>query len=155
MERGQLAGLVLLLSGFGAVAGDRGRPTITPLGRWADGHLADGMAGRRTLGCTAGEMIVETARFGDEEQQDHFAPGSLAGRQTVQAARESLPPPRTCRRCGALSPSDWSRCSIDDGLPGFGGDSCRRECVGPFARAVLGRLDDEGATDARTGRSLD
>ena len=49
-----LAGLVVLLAGFGAVAGDRGRPTITPLGRWAAGHLADGMAGRRTRDCRPG-----------------------------------------------------------------------------------------------------
>src|SRR4029077_2548623 len=40
-----LAGLVVLLAGFGAVAGVRGRPAITPLGRWVIGHLADGMAG--------------------------------------------------------------------------------------------------------------
>jgi len=39
-----LAGLVELLAGFGAVAGDPGRPAITPLGRWAVGHLATGMA---------------------------------------------------------------------------------------------------------------
>ena len=43
-----LAGLVALLAGFGAVAGDPGRPAITPLGRWAAGHLAAGLAGRRT-----------------------------------------------------------------------------------------------------------
>ena len=40
-----LAGLVALLAEFGAVAGDRGRAAITPLGQWATGHLADGMAG--------------------------------------------------------------------------------------------------------------
>lgn len=39
-----LAGLVELLAGFGAVAGDPGRPAITPLGRWAAGHLAAGLA---------------------------------------------------------------------------------------------------------------
>ena len=43
-----LAGLVALLAGFGAVAGDRGRPAITPLGRWAAEHLAAGLAARRT-----------------------------------------------------------------------------------------------------------
>ena len=49
-----LAGLVELLAGFGAVAGDPGRPAITPLGRWAAGHLADGLAGRRTRACRPG-----------------------------------------------------------------------------------------------------
>ena len=40
-----LAGLVVLLAGFGAVAGERGRPAITSLGRWATG-APGGRAGR-------------------------------------------------------------------------------------------------------------
>ena len=40
-----LAGLVALLAEFGAVTGDPGKPVITPLGRWAAAHLADGLPG--------------------------------------------------------------------------------------------------------------
>jgi hypothetical protein len=36
----QLVGLVALLAEFGAVSDDPGKPVITPLGRWASGHLA-------------------------------------------------------------------------------------------------------------------
>ena len=85
-----LAGLVELLAGFGAVAGNPGRPAITPLGRWAARHLADGLAGRADPGLSAGEMIAEAAGFGDEKQQDHFARAWLAGRKPVRAAREIL-----------------------------------------------------------------
>ena len=49
-----LGGLVALLAGFGAVAGDRGRPALTPLGRWAAGHLADGLPGQADPGLPAG-----------------------------------------------------------------------------------------------------
>ena len=80
-----LAGLVVLLAGFGAVAGTRGRPAITSLGRWATGQLADGLAGPTDPGLPAAEMIAEAARFGEEEQQDHFAGGWLAGREPARA----------------------------------------------------------------------
>ena len=43
-----LAGLVTLLAEFGAVAGDAGKPLITPLGCWAAGHLAAACPGWRT-----------------------------------------------------------------------------------------------------------
>src|SRR6266566_7747016 len=79
-----------LLAGFGAVAGDSGRPAITPLGGWAAGHLTAGLAGRADPGWPAGEMIAEVARFGDEEQQRHVARAWLAERGPVQAAREVL-----------------------------------------------------------------
>ena len=49
-----LAGLVALLAGFGTVAGDSGRPAITPLGRWAAGHLAAGWPARRTRAARPG-----------------------------------------------------------------------------------------------------
>ncbi len=85
-----LAGLVELLTEFGAVAGDSGKPVITPLGRWAAGHLAAGLPGLADPGLPASEMIAEAARFGDEEQRDHVAWGWLAARQPAEAAREIL-----------------------------------------------------------------
>jgi hypothetical protein len=39
----RLVGLVALLAEFGAVTGDSSKPVITPLGRWAAAHLADGL----------------------------------------------------------------------------------------------------------------
>ncbi|HLQ55278.1 MAG TPA: plasmid pRiA4b ORF-3 family protein, partial [Streptosporangiaceae bacterium] len=85
-----LAGLVALLAEFGAVAGDPGQPLITPLGRWAAGHLAAGLPGLADPSLPASEMIAEVARFGDEEQRDHVAWGWLAERQPAEAAREIL-----------------------------------------------------------------
>src|SRR6266566_8167703 len=135
-----LAGLVVLLAGFGAVAGDPGRPAITPLGRWAAGHLADGMAGPADPGLPAGEMIAEAAGFGDEEEQDHVARAWLAGRKPVRAAREipaaaeSMSPLRrsvAVRLVEALG---------DDALPAWREVASAR-CVGPFARAVLAAWD--------------
>src|SRR6266581_7434305 len=67
-----------LLAEFGAVAGDRGKPLITPLGCWAAGHLAAGLPGLADPSLPASEMIAEVARFGDEEQRDHVAWGWLA-----------------------------------------------------------------------------
>ena len=85
-----LAGLVTLLAEFGAVAGDAGKPLITPLGCWAAGHLAAGLPGLADPSLPASEMIAEVARFGDEEQRDHVAWGWLAERQPAEAAREIL-----------------------------------------------------------------
>jgi pRiA4b ORF-3-like protein len=85
-----LAGLVELLAGFGAATGDPGKPVITPLGRWAAGHLADGLPGLADPAMPVVEVIAAVARFSDEEQQHHVAGGWLAGRDSVQAAREIL-----------------------------------------------------------------
>jgi hypothetical protein len=85
-----LAGLVVLLAGFGAVTGGPGKPVITPLGRWASAHLADGLPGLADPAMSAAEVIAEVARFSDEEQQHHVAWGWLAGRDPAQAAREIL-----------------------------------------------------------------
>ena len=85
-----LAGLVALLTESGAVAGDPGKPVITPLGRWAAGHLAAGLPGLADPRLPASEMIADAARFGDEEQRDHVAWGWLATRQPADAAQEIL-----------------------------------------------------------------
>ena len=85
-----LAGLAALLAEFGAVAGDPGKPVITPLGCWAGCQLAVGLPGLADPGLSAGEMIAEVARFSDEEQRDHVAWGWLAERQPAEAAREIL-----------------------------------------------------------------
>ena len=85
-----LAGLLALLAEFGAVARDPGKPVISPLGRWAAGHLADGLPDLADPGLSAAEMIAEAARFEDEEQRDHVAWGWLAERQPAEAAREIL-----------------------------------------------------------------
>ena len=85
-----LTGLVTLLAGFGAVTDDPGKPVITPLGRWAAAHLADGLPGLADPAMPAAEVIAEAARFSDEEQQHHVARGWLAGRDSAQAAREIL-----------------------------------------------------------------
>jgi hypothetical protein len=88
--RTSLAGLLALLAEFGAVAGDPGMPLITPLGRWAAGHLAAGLPGLADPSLPASEMIAEAARFDDEEQRGHVAWGWLAERQPAEAAREIL-----------------------------------------------------------------
>ena len=135
-----LAGLVALLAGFGAVAGDPRRPTITPLGRWAAGHLAAGLAGPADPGLPAGEMIAEAARFGDEEQQDYVARTWLAGREPVQAAREVL------SAAEGMSPLRRSvavrlvEALGDDALPAWR-EMTQARCVGPYARGVLADWD--------------
>jgi Plasmid pRiA4b ORF-3-like protein len=136
-----LAGLVALLAGFGAVADNRGRPAITPLGRWATGHLADGLAGRADPALSAGEMIAEAARFGDEEQQDHFTRGWLAGREPVQAAREILAAAEDMSPLRRIVAVRLVEVLIDDGLPAWR-EFVSARCVGPFARAVLAAWDD-------------
>jgi hypothetical protein len=56
-----LAGLVVLLGGFGAVTDGPGKPVITPLGRWAAAHLADGLPGLADPAMSAAEVIAEVA----------------------------------------------------------------------------------------------
>jgi len=135
-----LAGLVALLAGFGAVAGDPCKPAITPLGRWAAGHLAAGLADPVDPGLPAGEMIAEAARFGDEEQQDHVARTWLAEREPVQAAREVL------AAAEGMSPLRRSvavrlvEALGDDALPAWR-EMAQARCVGPHARAVLADWD--------------
>lgn len=140
LDAGTPTGLVALLAEFGAVISDPGKPVITPLGRWAAGHLAAGLPGLADPGLPAGEMIAEAARFGDEEQRDHVAWGWLAERQPAEAAREILTaaemmsPPlrivavRVVQRLG------------DDALPAWRELSAAPR-VGPHARAVLAAWD--------------
>jgi hypothetical protein len=135
-----LAGLVELLAGFGAVAGDPGRPAITPLSRWAAGHLADGLAGAADPGLSAGEMIAEAAGFGDEKQQDHFARAWLAGREPVRAAREILAAAEDMSPLRRSVAVRLVEALGDDALPAWREVASAR-CVGPFARAVLAAWD--------------
>ena len=135
-----LAGLVALLAEFGVVAGDPGEPLVTPLGRWAAGHLAAGLPGLADPGLPAGEMIAEAARFGDEEQRGHVAWGWLAERQPAEAAREIL--------TAAEGMSPLLR-SVAVGLVNLLGEDALpawRELtaaprVGPHARTVLATWD--------------
>ena len=141
-----LAGLVALLAGFGAVAGDGGRPAITPLGRWAARHLAAGLAGPADPGWPAGEMIAEAARFGDEKQQYHVARTWLAERGPVQAAREILAAAEgmsPLRRSVAVRLVDRLG---DDALPAWR-EAAAARCVGPHARAVLAGWDQGSEPD--------
>jgi hypothetical protein len=135
-----LAGLVALLAGFGAVTGNSRKPAITPLGRWAAGHLAAGLPGLADPGLPVGEMIAEAARFGDEEQRDHVAWGWLAEREPAEAAREIL--------TAAEGMSPLLRCAAvgiverlgEAALPAWR-DMAAARCVGPHARAVLAGWD--------------
>jgi hypothetical protein len=137
LETGKpLAGLVALLAGFDAVAGDPGKPVITPLGRWAAGHLAAGLPGLADPGLPAGEMIAEAARFDDEEQRDHVAWGWLAEREPAEAAREIL------TAAEGMSPLLRSvavgvvEALGEAALPAWRDMAAARR-VGPHARAVL------------------
>jgi hypothetical protein len=141
LETGRpLAGLVALLAGFGAVTGDPGQPVITPLGRWAAGHLAAGLPALADPGLPADEMIAEAARFGDEEQRDHVAWGWLAEREPAEAAREIL------TAAEGMSPLLRSvavrvvEALGDAALPAWR-DMAEARCVGPHARAVLAGWD--------------
>ena len=94
-------------------------------------------------------MIVEAARFGDEEQQDHFARGWLAGREPVQAAREILAAAEDMSPLRRIVAVGLVEVLIDDGLPAWR-EFVSARCVGPFARAVLAAWDDgpePGAAD--------
>jgi hypothetical protein len=134
--------MVELLAGFGAVDdGDHGKVVITPLGRWAVAHLADGLSGPVDPGLPTGEMIAEVAGFGDEDEQHFRARRWLAGRGAAEAAREilaaaeSMSPLRRSVAVRLVSRLD------DDALPAL------REAVtapnaGPHARAVLAAWDE-------------
>ena len=130
------AGLVELLDGFGAVIGDPGGPVITPLGRWAAGHLAEGLAGQADPGWPAGEMIAAAARFGDEEQQAFVARAWLSQRDPIRGAREILAAAEgmsPLQRCVAVELADRLG---DDALPAWR-EVVSAPHVGPHARAWL------------------
>ena len=135
-----LAGLVALLAEFGAVAGDAGKPLITPLGCWAARHLADGLPGLADPGLPASEMIADVARFGDEEQRDHVAWGWLGERQPAEAARdvlaaaEGMPPLLRVVAVGVVQRLG------EDALPAWR-ELTAAPRVGPHARAVLAAWD--------------
>jgi hypothetical protein len=130
--------LVALLAEFGAVAGD---PLITPLGRWAAVHLADGLAGRADPGLTAGEMIAAASAFGDEEQRLYVARGWLAGREPAEAAREILTAAEGMSPPLRLIAIDVVAALGDDALPAWR-EMAAAPRVGPRARAVLASLDE-------------
>ena len=144
-----IVGLVVLLAEFGAVTGDPGKPVITPLGRWAAAHLADGLPGLADPAWPAAELIAEAAQFSDEEQQHHVVWGWLAGRDPTQAAREIL--------AAAEGMSPLLRSVAVHVVEGLGEDALPawREMksspqVGPYARAELAAWDqgpEPGDTD--------
>ena len=144
-----LAGLAVLLAGFGALTGGPGRPVITPLGRWAAAHLADGLPGLADPAMSAAEVIAEAARFSDEEQQRHVAWGWLAERDSAQAAREML--------AAAEGMSPLLRSVAVRLVEGLGEDALpawmemtSSPLVGPHARAELAAWDqgpEPGDTD--------
>jgi len=135
-----LAGLVELLAEFGAVAGDQGKPLITPLGRWATARLAAGLPGLADPRLSASEMIAEVARFGDEEQRDHVARGWLAERRPAEAAREILAAAEgmspLLRSVAVGVVEDLG----EDALPAWQ-ELTAAPRVGPHARAVLAAWD--------------
>ena len=65
----RFGGLVALLTGFGAVTGDAGRPVITPLGRWAVHRLEDALPGAADPEISAAELIAEVAEYDDAAQR--------------------------------------------------------------------------------------
>src|SRR6266849_9655356 len=135
-----LAGLVELLAEFGAVAGDRGKPLITPLGCWAAGHLAAGLPGLADPTLLASEMIAEVARFGDEEQRDHVAWGWLAERQPAEAAREILTAAEGMSPLLRVMAVGVVQRLGEEALPAWR-ELTAAPCVGPHARAVLAAWD--------------
>jgi hypothetical protein len=138
--RTPLAGLVALLAEFGAVAGDRGKPLITPLGCWAAGHLAAGLPGLADPSLSASEMIAELARFGDEEQRDHVVWGWLAERQPAETAREILTAAEgTSPLLRVMAVGVVQRLG-EDALPAWR-ELTAAPRVGPHARAVLATWD--------------
>jgi hypothetical protein len=131
-----LTGLLALLAEFGAVTGEAAKPVISPLGRWAIGHLAIGLPGLADPDLSAAEMIAEAARFSDEEEQAHVARGWLADRKPAEAAREIL------TAAEGMSPQLRSVAvgAVErlgqDALPAWR-DLAATRCVGPYARVVL------------------
>jgi hypothetical protein len=135
-----LAGLVALLAEFGAVAGDRGKPLITPLGCWAAGHLAAGLPGLADPSLSASEMIAELARFGDEEQRDHVVWGWLAERQPAETAREILTAAEGMSPLLRVMAVGVVQRLGEDALPAWR-ELTAAPRVGPHARAVLATWD--------------
>jgi hypothetical protein len=138
--RTPLAGLVALMAEFGAVAGDRGKPVITPLGCWAAGHLAAGLPGLADPSLSASEMIAELARFGDEEQRDHVAWGWLAERQPAEAAWEILTAAEGMSPLLRVMAVGVVQRLGEDALPAWR-ELTAAPRVGPHARAVLATWD--------------
>jgi hypothetical protein len=135
-----LAGLVALLAEFGPVTGDPGKPVLTPLGRWATAHLADGLPGRADSAMSPAEMIAAVARFSDEEQRHHVAWGWLAERDPAQAAGEIL---ATAERMSPLLRSVAVRIVErlgEDALPAWR-EMNSSPHIGPHARAELAAWD--------------
>jgi hypothetical protein len=135
-----LAGLLALLAEFGAVAGDPGKPVITPLGRWAARQLAADLPGLADPGLSAGEMIAEAARFGDEEQRDHVAWGWLAERQPAETAREILTAAEGMSPLLRVMAVGVVQRLGEDALPAWR-ELTAAPRVGPHARAVLATWD--------------
>ena len=135
-----LAGLAELLAEFGAVTGNPGKTAITSLGRWAAGHLAEGLPGLADPGWPAGKMIAEAARFGDEEQRDHVAWGWLAGREPAAAAREILTAAEEMSPLLRSVAVGVVERLGDDAVPAWR-DMAAARCVGPHARAMLAAWD--------------
>ena len=144
-----LAGLVALLAGFGAVTGDPGKPVITPLGRWAAAHLADGLPG---LADPAMAGRGGDRRSRPVQRRGTAAPcrAGVAGGARLRAGRAGDP-----GRCGGdvTAFAQRSRRMVErlgeDALPAWR-EMKSSPHVGPHARAELAAWDqgpEPGDTD--------
>ena len=135
-----LAGLVALLAGFGAVADDPGKLVITPLGRWAAGHLADSLPGLADPGLSASEMIAQATQFSDGEQREHVAWGWLAEREPAGAAQEILTAAEGMSPLLRVAAVGVVERLGEDALPAWR-EMAAAPRIGPHARAALAGWD--------------
>ncbi len=146
-----LAGVVTLLAEFGAVTGDVGTPVITPLGRWAAGHLSAGLPALADPGCRPTRRSRRLPSSATPNSRIMSRGGGWRKRDAAEAAREiltaaeKLPPLlrgvaiRIAERLG------------EDALPAWR-ELAAAPRVGPHARAVLadwGQGPEPGDADWR------
>ncbi len=127
------ARLVTLLSGFGAVTGDPGKPVITTLGRWAAEQLRDALPGLDE-DLAAAEMIAEVADLAEAGRAAAWE--WLEERDPVAAAREILQAAETMSPRLRGVAADVVEMLGQDALPAWR-EMLGAPCVGPHARYAL------------------
>jgi len=85
-----LAGLIKLLSAFGAVSGAPGEPKPTALGHWAMRRLRTDLALPALEGLPAADLIAEVSKYPDWDERTRVARDWLAARDPAEAVLELL-----------------------------------------------------------------
>lgn len=130
-----LAGLVQMLSAFGALSGGTRAPKPTALGRWAMERLREGLVLPAPAGLSAAELIAWVSKYPDWDERSRVARGWLTARDPSEAVLELLKAGEEARPFRRVVAVGLARTLEDAGDPAWR-EAAAWPRTGPHAREM-------------------